>query len=166
MKTLKNLTNILEGIKSGITSQFISDIIISLLAYKDEIITTDIRISSTTSYISSTITGGITGLLSLYLDPLAIIPFSIITYNYSYEIFDYIINKDEITITPIDDIFDIGAITILVALFDPNAIKNYKNKTNTKRTISVEIFIAVFINTYFYIRILNAQTKKGDNTLS
>ena len=148
----------------GILYQFISDIILSLLLYDDKIIETDIQVSETQSYIASTASGMMAGFLSIYLDPIALVAFTSITYGYAYEIADYLIKNDPITPTPREDVFDIGITILFVILFDPTAIYQYnrfKQKRHhieptlprRNRSMSISIFITVFTSTYGFLKL-------------
>ena len=150
----------------GILSQFLSDIFLSLLLYNNEIITYDIKISELPSYYAATASGMMAGFLSIYIDPIALIAFSTITYGYVYEYADLIINNNEIEITPVEDIFDIGIVALFIILFDPTARHQYlrfKQKRNfieptlkrIDRPFTLTIFITVFTSTYGFLKLTN-----------
>ncbi len=86
------LPNILEGAKTGVASQFLSDVIISLLLFNESIVLEDIKISTVPSYYASVATGMLAGFLIIYLDPIAVIALTIVFYDYVFEIVDYHIN--------------------------------------------------------------------------
>lgn len=160
------LPNILKGAYFGIFSQFIADIVISLLTYNNEILKKDINISEISSYYASVASGMIAGFLSVFIDPIALVPFAAITYDYIYELADYIINDDDIKFNPQESIFDIGVIIIFVVLFDPTTRHQYlrfkqkrchvePNLPRKNRTLATTIFISVFTSTYGFIKTNN-----------
>ena len=79
------LPNILQGAQTGVFSQFLSDIILSILLYNEQIIIEDIKISELPSYYAATASGIMASFLSIYLDPIDLIAFTTITYGYVYE---------------------------------------------------------------------------------
>ena len=164
------LPNILQGAQTGVFSQFLSDIILSLLLYNEEIIIEDIKISELPSYYAAVASGMIAGFLSIYMDPIALIAFTTITYGYVFEFADYIINNNEITLTPQEDIFDIGITVLFVVLFDPVARHQYLRFNQKRhlieptlerrnRSIGTTIFISVFTSTYGFLKLTNRQNK-------
>ena len=62
------LPNILQGAYMGIISQFLSDFFISLLSNNNNIIISDIEISSISSYYASVVTGMLSGFLIIFID--------------------------------------------------------------------------------------------------
>ncbi len=158
------IPNILNGAKSGIVSQFLSDIILSILLYNENIIINDIKVSSTPAYYAATATGMLTGLLIIYLDPIAIIAFTTIFYDFVFEIVDFKLNKDPITLTPIEETFDIGLTIILLVIFDPTArhqyLRYYQKRhyieptlNRLDRTPALTIFITILTSTYSFLKI-------------
>lgn len=157
------LPNILNGARSGIASQFLSDIILSILLYNENIIINDIKISSTPAYYAATATGMLTGLLIIYLDPIAIVAFTTIFYDFVFEIVDYKLNDDPITLTPVEEIFDVGLTIILLIAFDPTARHQYLRYNQKRhyiepslnrldRTPALTIFITVLTSTYAFLK--------------
>ncbi len=157
------IPNILNGAKSGIVSQFLSDIILSILLYNENIIKNDIKISSIPAYFAATATGMLTGLLIIYLDPIAIVAFTTIFYDIIFEIVDFKLNKDPITLAPIDEIFDVGLTIILIIVFDPTARHQYLRYSQKRqfieptlnrldRTPTLTIFITVLTTTYSFLK--------------
>jgi len=162
------LPNILQGAQTGIFSQFISDIILSLLLYNEQIIIEDIKISQLPSYYAAMASGIIASFLSIYLDPIALIAFTTITYGYVFEISDYIINNNEITLTPAEDVFDIGITILFVVLFDPVARHQYLRFSQKRhlieptlerknRSLGLTIFITVFTSTYGFLKLTSKE---------
>lgn len=164
------LPNILNGAKTGVFSQFLSDIIISLLLFNEEIIIEDIQISDTPAYYAAVASGMIAGFLSIFMDPIALVAFTTITYGYVFELADYIINDNEIELTPKEDIFDIGITVLFVVLFDPVARHQYLRFNQKRhlieptlerrnRSIGTTIFISVFSSTYGFLKLTNRNEK-------
>ena len=77
------LQNVMKGAYTGIASQFISDIILSLLLFNNEIIVKYIQISHISHYFASVLTGMLAGLLIIYIDQSALVAVTTIFYNYS-----------------------------------------------------------------------------------
>ncbi len=158
------IPNILNGAKSGITSQFLSDIILSILLYNENVIINDIKISSIPAYYAATATGMLTGLLIIYLDPIAIVAFTTIFYDFIFEIVDYKLNNDPISLTPVEEIFDVGLTIILLIVFDPTARHQYLRYNQKRhfieptlnrldRTPALTIFITVLTSTYAFLKV-------------
>lgn len=158
------LPNILNGAKTGIISQFLSDFFISLLLYNEYIVLEDIRISSTPAYYASVASGMIAGFLIIYLDPIALVAFTTITYGFVFEIADAIINDDPIELTPVEDVFDMGVAVILVVCFDPTARSQYLRYSQKRhfieptiprrdRDLTLTIFFSVLLSTYGFLKI-------------
>lgn len=169
------LPNILNGAKTGVFSQFLSDIIISLLLFNEEIIIEDIQISDTPAYYAAVASGMIAGFLSIFMDPIALVAFTTITYGYVFELADYIINDNEIELTPKEDIFDIGITVLFVVLFDPVARHQYLRFNQKRhlieptlerrnRSIGTTIFISVFSSTYGFLKLANRNEKIQENS--
>lgn len=96
------LPNILNGAKTGAISQFLSDVFISLFLFNETIVIEDIRISTLPAYYAAVATGMLAGLLIIYMDPIAVIAFTTIFYDYVFELADWVINEDEIELTPVE----------------------------------------------------------------
>lgn len=169
------LPNILQGAQTGILSQFLSDIFISLFLYNDQIFFEDINISPTASYYASVASGMMAGLLVIFIDPIALVAFTTITYGVTYEIADKIITGDEITFTPVEDIFDIGLSIILVFLFDPAARSQYYRYQQKRhfiepsiprrdRTLSNTIFFSVLLSSYGFLKLTNQEKAKNEDS--
>ncbi len=167
------LPNILNGAQTGVVSQFLSDIFISLFLFNESIIIEDIQVSTLPAYYASVATGMLTGLLIIYLDPIAVIAFSTVFYDYVFEIVDYWMNDDPIELTPVETTFDIGLTTILVILFDPTARHQYLRYEQKRhfieptlgredRTATITIFITILTSTYNYLKLVsrNEEEKK------
>ncbi len=166
------LPNILEGAKTGVASQFLSDVIISLLLFNESIVLEDIKISTVPSYYASVATGMLAGFLIIYLDPIAVIALTIVFYDYVFEIVDYHINDDPIQFTPVEDLFDIGLTMILVVVFDPTARHQYLRYQQKRRFIeptlgrqdrspTMAIFITVLTSTYNFLKIQSDQEENS-----
>ena len=160
------LPNILNGAQFGIISQFLSDIFISLFLFNEKIIIEDIQVSQTPAYYAAVASGMIAGFLSIFIDPIALIAFTTITYGYVFELADYIINDDEVTFTPKEDVFDIGITMLFVILFDPVARHQYLRFSQKRhlieptlerrnRNLGTTIFITVFTSTYGFLKLTN-----------
>ena len=168
------LPNFLNGAKFGVISQFISDIIISLLLYNETLILEDINISKPASYYAAAASGAMIAVLSIYMDPFAIILFSNVTYEYVYELVSNDFNYNKINLTPNEIIFDTVLILILTYLFDPtahNQYQRYNQKRNgieptyqrTDRPFALSIFFLVLINTYNFLKITNPDENVEQN---
>lgn len=165
------LPNFLNGAKIGVISQFISDIILSLLLYNEDLITNDINISSIASYYAAAISGAMIAVLSIYMDPFAIILFSNVTYSYVYELVNNNYNYNNLNIRPREIIFDTVLIIILTYAFDPTAHNQYfryKQKRlgveptyqRRDRPFTLSIFFLVLINAYNFLKIVNPQDER------
>ena len=160
------LPNLLNGAKMGVLSQFLTDIILSILLYNEEIIINDIKVSSLASYYASVTSGALVAFLSIYMDPFAIVLFSTFAYAYVYQIMEYKINKKEIKIRPREIIFDTGVSIILIYSFDPIAHNQYLRYQQKKhyieptyqrmdRSITQTIFFITLVSTYGFLKIDN-----------
>ena len=158
------LPNILQGAKQGIYSQFIADIVISLLLYNETIVIEDIQISDIGEYYAATASGMVVGFLSIYMDPFAVILFSTLAYAYVYNIIKVGLNLDQIQIAPREIVFDSILTIILIYSFDPvahNQYLRYKEKRELiepshqrmDRSNSQTIFFIVLISTYQFLKI-------------
>lgn len=164
------LPNILKGARTGIIMQFLSDFFISLLLYNETLIINDIKISEIPAYYASVASGMLAGFLVIYLDPIAVVAFTTIAYGYVFELMEYLTTGDEIKLTPIEDVFDIGVSIILLICFDPTARSQYIRYSQKRhfieptvprndRTLSLTIFFAVIISTYTFLK--NANEKES-----
>lgn len=160
------LPNFLNGAKIGVISQFISDIVLSLLLYNEKLIINDVKVSPIASYYAAAASGAMIAVLSIYMDPFAIILFSNITYDYVYEIVNNDFNPESINIRPREIVFDTVLIIILTYLFDPTAHNQYLRYRQKKkgieptygrqnRPIALTIFFLVLINAYNFLKIVN-----------
>lgn len=152
------LPNLLNGAISGIISQFLSDIIISILLEDNNIILDDIKISEISQYYASMASGMVAGVLLIYLDPYAVALFSTVTYNYVFELVEN--NFDlNIKINSLEIIEDTIETILLLYLFDPTSHIQYRRYTEkrhfiepdikrTDRTTTQLIFFIVLTNTY------------------
>ncbi len=158
------LPNILNGAKTGAISQFLSDVFISLFLFNETIVIEDIRISTLPAYYAAVATGMLAGLLIIYMDPIAVIAFTTIFYDYVFELADWVINEDEIEFTPVESVFDIGLTIILVVVFDPTARHQYLRYQQKRhfieptlqrqdRDVTLTIFITVLTSTYNFLKI-------------
>lgn len=169
------LPNILNGAKTGVISQFLSDIFISLLLFNETIIVEDIQISTVPAYYASVATGMLAGLLIIYLDPIAVIAFTTVFYDFVFELVDYHLNEDPIEFTPVETTFDIGLTIILVTIFDPTARHQYLRYQQKRhfieptlqredRTATITIFITILTSTYNFLKIsTNQNTTDSEN---
>lgn len=158
------IPNVFQGFYMGILSQFIADIVLTLLTNEYEIVTNDIKVSEIASYYAASASGAIASFLSIYLDPFAVVLFSTFTYAY---VFEHISNKTtnkNIEIVPEEIIFDSGVIILLIYAFDPvahNQYLRYQQKRHfieptyqrMDRSMAQSIFFIVLVNTYGFLKI-------------
>lgn len=153
------LPNLISGAKAGLISQFLSDIIVSILLYNQTIVINDIKISKTDAYASSIISGITASVLSIYLDPFALVLISSFAYEYTFNIVANYNNKSIKEFNVKDIIFDSIVSIILIYLFDPTAHNQYiryKEKRyllkpqhkRMNRSLAQTIFFIVLTNTY------------------
>lgn len=157
------LPNIISGAKAGIISQFVSDIVISLLLYNETIVINDIKISEVASYYASTATGITSAVLAIYLDPFAIVLFASVVYEYVFNLISSITNSEVVEFGTIDVVFDSIVTIILIYCFDPvahNQYIRYKEKRHLvepthkrmNRSLFQTIFFIVLSNTYTFFK--------------
>lgn len=158
------LPNILNGAKTGIVSQFIADIVLSFLAYNNEIVQNDIKISEIASYYAAATSGALIGFLSIYMDTFAIILFSNIAYAFVYNLVNSQINNQNFQLNSLEIVFDTGVTLILIYSFDPVAHNQYLRFQEKKylyhplhprmdRSLTQNIFFIILINTYGFLKI-------------
>ena len=169
------LPNLLNGAKTGIISQFLSDFFISLFLFNDQIVIEDIKISTTPSYYASVASGMIAGVLVIFLDPIALVAFTTITYGFVFELADYIMNNDPVELTPVEDGFDIGLSVLLVVLFDPTARSQYLRYEQKRhfieptinrrdRDLTLTVFFSVLLSTYSFLKLTSKNEELTSNT--
>ncbi len=169
------LPNLLNGAKTGIISQFLSDFFISLFIFNDQIVIEDIKISTTPSYYASVASGMIAGVLVIFLDPIALVAFTTITYGFVFELADYIMNNDPVELTPVEDVFDIGLSVLLVVLFDPTARSQYLRYEQKRhfieptinrrdRDLTLTVFFSVLLSTYSFLKLTSKNEELTSNT--
>lgn len=169
------LPNILNGAKFGVISQFLSDIILSLLLSNELIVIEDIKLSEVSAYYASVASGMMGGLLSIFLDPFAMVLFTIITYAYVFNFFEIILNNAEFIVKPKEIIFDALVTIILIYCFDPTAHSQYlryKQKRNlieptikrSDRSLGLSIFIIILVSTYGFLKTQNNLISSSNNT--
>lgn len=157
------LPNLLKGAQTGVISQFLSDLFISLLLYNETIIIEDIKISTLPAYYASVASGMLAGVLVIFLDPIAIVAFTTIFYDFVFEIVDYYLYDDEINLTPVENVFDIGVAIMLVVLFDPAARSQYLRYEQKRhyieptikrndRSLAYTIFFSILLSTYSFLK--------------
>lgn len=162
------LPNVMRGAYTGISSQFISDIILSLLLFNEEIIINDINVSPITNYYASVLTGMLAGFLIIYIDQIALIAVTTIFYSYANRFFNYLINNEELNIRPIEYTFDALISMLFVILFDPTAklqYYRYQQKRHliepsiprTDRPLTLVIFFSILTSTYGFLKLTNNQ---------
>ncbi|MDE7264631.1 MAG: hypothetical protein K2N64_08240 [Anaeroplasmataceae bacterium] len=167
------LPNVLEGAKTGVISQFLSDIFISLFLFNEAIIIEDIKISTIPAYYASVATGMLAGLLIIYLDPIAVVAFTTVFYDFIFELVDYHLNDDPIELTPVEETFDIGVTMLLIILFDPTARHQYLRYSQKRQLIeptlqredrspTLAIFITVLSSTYNFLK-LQSEQQENEN---
>lgn len=168
------LPNILNGAQTGITSQFLSDLFISLFLYNETIVIKDIQISSIPSYYAAAATGMLAGFLIIYLDPIAVIAFTTVFYDFVFEIVDYKLNGDPIVMTPVEETFDIGLTMLLIIVFDPTARHQYLRYQQKRhfieptlvrqdRSPTLAIFITVLTSTYGFLKLTSSQNEESNS---
>lgn len=170
------LPNILEGAKAGILSQFVSDIVLSLLLYNEALIIEDIEISEIPAYYASVASGMMVGFLSIYMDPFAVALFSTATYAYVFAFMDTLINGVEFNPKPVELIFDTGVSILLIFAFDATAHNQYLRYQEKRhfiepthprmdRNIGQNIFIIVLVSTYGFLKVQDElNTEEGEET--
>ena len=143
------LPNILNGAKSGIYSQFIADIVVSVLLYQNQIIEKDIIVSEISSYYAAVASGMLSGFLIIYMDPFATAIFSSIAYTFVFEIVEYQTINDPIELDAEEIISDefltreLSVVTPILRLFlienfiitDYNRGEKSRAKDSTKRFV-------------------------------
>ena len=163
------LPNVMKGAYTGVASQFISDIILSLLLFNNEIIVKDVQISHISHYFASVLTGMLAGLLIIYIDQIALIAVTTIFYNYANTFVNKLITCEELDIRPIEFTFDALIAMFLVALFDPTAkcqYYRYQQKRHfieptiprTDRPLTLVIFFSILTSTYGFLKLTNQTT--------
>ena len=104
--------------------------------------------------------------LSIYMDPFAIILFSNVTYDYVYELVNNKLDPTKLSIRPREIVFDTALILILTYVFDPtahNQYLRYKQKRagieptygRQNRPFALSIFFLVLVNTYNFLKIVS-----------
>lgn len=168
------LPNILAGAKSGVLSQFIADIVISLFSSNEQIVIEDIKISEISSYYAAVASGMVGGFLSIYMDPFAFALFSTVTYAFIYNLVSSNINNTEFNLRPKEMIFDTGVSLLLIYSFDDvahNQYLRYQEKRHMiepihkrmDRNTGQNIFFIVLVNAYGFLKIQEEKNKEGTN---
>ena len=163
------LPNVMKGAYTGVSSQFISDIILSLLSFNNEIIIKDIQVSPISNYYASVLTGMLAGLLIIYIDQIALIAVTTIFYNYANRFITNLISGEDLNIRPIEYTFDALIAVMFVVLFDPTAKSQYyryQQKRHfveptiprTDRSLTLVIFFSILTSTYGFLKITNQTT--------
>ncbi len=168
------LPNILNGAKQGVLSQFIADIVLSILLYNETIVIEDIEISEIPAYYAAVISGMTVAFLMIYMDSFAVALFSTLTYAFIFELLDSQIHQTEFYLRPAEIIFDTGVSLILIYCFDPvahNQYQRYREKRHfiepihqrMDRNMAQNIFIIVLVNTYGFLK-LQEEKQKGETS--
>lgn len=168
------LPNILEGAKMGVLSQFIADIVLSILLHNERVVIEDIEISEIPAYYAAVVSGMLGAFLAIYMDPFAIALFSTATYAFIFALVDSQINHTEFTLRPREIVFDTGVSILLIYSFDPvahNQYLRYQEKRHMiepihkrmDRNIAQNIFIIVLVNTYGFLKIQNEETQRTED---
>ena len=155
-----------NGAIMGVLSQFLSDIILSLLLFNEDIIVKDIKISSISSYYAAVASGITYSVLAIFMDPFSIVLFSNAAYSYVLNLVNSDIDNTEFNIRPREIIFDSGISILLLYTFDPTAHSQYKRYWQKRcgieptikrsdRNIGLMIFFIVLTNTYGFLKIVN-----------
>ncbi len=169
------LPNIIEGAKAGVISQFISDVVLSILLYNETVVIEDIEISEIPAYYASVASGMLVGFLSIYMDPFAVALFSTASYAYVFALMDCLINNTEFNPAPVEVIFDTGVSILLIFAFDSTAHNQYLRYQEKKhmiepihqrmdRNTAQNIFIIVLVSTYGFLKVQEDTNEENDNT--
>lgn len=165
------LPNVMKGAYTGVASQFVSDIILSLLLFNNEIIIKDVQISNISNYFASVLSGMLAGLLIIYIDQIALIAVTTIFYNYSNRFINRLITCEDLNVRPIEYTFDALIAVFLVVLFDPTARSQYyryQQKRHfieptiprTDRTLTLIIFFSILTSTYGFLKLTNQPSEE------
>lgn len=165
------LPNVMKGAYTGVGSQFISDIVLSVLLFNNEIIIKDIQISNISNYFASVLTGMLAGFLIIYIDQIALIAITTIFYNYINRFVNTLITKEDLNIRPIEYSFDALIAVMFVVLFDPTAklqYYRYQQKRHfieptiprTDRNLTLVIFFSILTSTYGFLKLTNQQSEE------
>lgn len=168
------LPNLLGGARAGVYSQFIADIVLSLLLYNESIIVEDIQISEIPAYYAAVASGMMGAFLAIYMDPFAFALFTTITYAFVFALVDSQINNTEFDLHPVEIIFDTGISVLLIYAFDPvahNQYLRYQDKRHhveprykrMDRNTAQNIFIIVLVNTYGFLKIQTTDTNTNES---
>ncbi len=166
------LPNILNGAKTGVISQFLSDFFFLFFLFNETIVINDIQISTVPAYYASVASGMLAGLLIIYLDPIAVVAFTTIAYGIVFEIVDYLTNEDPVELTPVEDVFDIGVSMLLIILFDPTARSQYLRYEQKRhyieptigrrdRDLTMTVFFSVLLSTYSFLKLTTNQQEES-----
>lgn len=164
------LPNVMKGAYTGVASQFISDIVLSILLLNNAIIIEDIQISHISHYFASVLTGMLAGFLIIYIDQIALVALTTIFYNYANQFMNNLITNEALDIRPIEFTFDAMIGVLFVALFDPTAKLQYyryqqkrhyiePNIPRTDRSLTIVIFLTILTSTYGFLKLTNQQNK-------
>ncbi len=160
------LPNVMKGAYTGVSSQFISDIVLSILLFNNAIIINDIRISPISNYFASVMTGMLAGFLIIYIDQIALVAITTIFYSYANRFVNSLMTGEDLNIRPIEYTFDALISIMFVALFDPTAklqYYRYQQKRHfieptiprTDRTLTIVIFLSILTSTYGFLKLTN-----------
>ncbi|MGM9969525.1 MAG: hypothetical protein ACI35S_03910 [Anaeroplasma sp.] len=165
------LPNLMNGAIAGIASQFISDFIISLLLFNEEIIIEDIQISEIEAYYAAVASSIVASVLSIYMDPFAVVLLSTTTYAFVLDFLTTKIKNTESTLKASEIIFDTGVAIILIYAFDRNAHSQYLRYQQKRHFIEPtiprrdrssfeSIFFIVLVSTYSFLKIDQSATNQ------
>lgn len=168
------LPNILNGAKMGVISQFVADIVLSLLLYNEKIIIEDIKISGIASYYAAVFSGMMGSFLSIYMDPFATTLFTVVTYAYTFALVNSLKNKEPIELHPVEMVFDTGVSILLIYAFDPTSKNQYYRYSEKRhfiepihkrmdRSLGQNLFITVLVNTYGFLKLQNRLNNENQN---
>ena len=158
------LPNLLEGAKNGVIAQFLSDVIISLLLNNENIVLNDIKISEISSYYASVASGMVVSVLYIFMDPFAVVVFSITTYAFVYDLIESLTKNKEFSINAVEIVFDSIVSILLIYAFDNTAHSQYYRYwqkrclieptiQRTDRSRGQSIFFVVLVSTYSFLKI-------------
>lgn len=168
------LPNMLSGARAGVYTQFLSDVILSLLLFNENIVVKDIRISEISSYYAAIASGMVASVLYIYMDPFAVVLFSITTYAFVFNLVSSKINNTEFRLRPREIIFDAGVSILLLYAFDPTAHSQYLRYTQKRhlieptiprsdRTSFQSVFFIVLVSTYGFLKTQDNTNNTSEN---
>lgn len=168
------LPNLLAGARNGVYSQFLSDIILSLLLFNQQLVITDIQISEISAYYAAVASSMLAAVLYIFMDPFAVVLFSTATYAFVFNLVSSHKNKTEFILRPREIVFDAALTIILLYVFDPTAKSQYLRYQQKRhfieptiprrdRNSGLTIFFIVLVATYGFLKRTNPQNETTEN---